>query len=158
MGRQVHKGERKSSGFWSSRHAQEVFAAFVAAKLDRAEAYRRLEIVHYGEPMATKTFDWHLRKYLRSGRQGLPAGSPRPVERVAIGEGGRVVIPASYRQALGLSDGDEVILQLSEGELRILTPEQALRRAQTLVRRYVLDGRSLAEELIQERRQEARRE
>jgi len=158
MGRQVHKGERKPAGFWKSPRVEEVFTAFVAGKIDRAEAYRRLQITHYGEPMATDTLDWYLRKYLRGRRQGRPGVSARLVERVAIGEGGRVVIPASYRQALGLDDGDEVILQLVEGELRILTPEQALRRAQALVRRHVPAGRSLAEELIQERRQEARRE
>jgi len=75
-----------------------------------------------------------------------------------IGQGGRLVIPVSYRKLLGLRAGDEVILRLEKGELRILTPKQALKRAQSLVRRYVSPERSLAHELITERREEASRE
>ena len=75
-----------------------------------------------------------------------------------IGEGGRVVIPAVMRAALGVQVGDTVLLRFDDGELRILTPRQAIRRAQELVRQYVPAGRSLADELIAERRLEAARE
>ena len=75
-----------------------------------------------------------------------------------IGEGGRVVIPAVMRAALGVGVGDTVLLRFDRGELRVLTPRQAIRRAQELVRQYVPAGRSLADELIAERRAEAARE
>ncbi|MBI4280293.1 MAG: AbrB/MazE/SpoVT family DNA-binding domain-containing protein [Armatimonadetes bacterium] len=75
-----------------------------------------------------------------------------------MGQGGRLVIPAPYRKALGLRPGDEVILRLEDGELRILTLHQALKRARRIVRRYVPKGRSLVRELIAERRREAQRE
>ncbi len=75
-----------------------------------------------------------------------------------IGEGGRVVIPAVMRAALGVQGGDTVLLRFDDGELRILTPRQAIRRAQELVRQYVPEGVSLADELIAERRLEAARE
>jgi AbrB family looped-hinge helix DNA binding protein len=78
--------------------------------------------------------------------------------RAKIAAGGRVVLPAEYRRALGLREGDEVILRLTDGEVRILSPRQAIQRAQELVDRYVPSGRSLADELIAERRQEARHE
>ncbi|MBV9231719.1 MAG: AbrB/MazE/SpoVT family DNA-binding domain-containing protein [Chloroflexi bacterium] len=74
--------------------------------------------------------------------------------KTRLAEGGRIVIPAEYRQALGLHVGDEVILRLEAGEVRIFTPQQALKRAQELIRRYVPQERSLSEELIAERRQE----
>ena len=77
--------------------------------------------------------------------------------KTKIGEGGRIVIPAEYRKALGLKPGDEVVLVLQEGEIRLLTPKLAIRRAQTLVRRYIPESRSLVEELLQERRDEAAR-
>lgn len=73
------------------------------------------------------------------------------VHRVKIAEGGRIVIPAEYRQALGLRTGDEVIVRLEGGEVRILTVNQAIKRAQELVGRYVSQKRSLADELIAER-------
>jgi AbrB family looped-hinge helix DNA binding protein len=75
-----------------------------------------------------------------------------------LGEGGRIVIPAEYRKALGVRAGDELILSLEEGALRILTPREAIRRAQAAVRAHVPPSRSLADELIVERRQESRRE
>jgi antitoxin PrlF len=74
--------------------------------------------------------------------------------RTKLAEGGRIVIPAEYRQALGLQVGDEVVLRLEDGEVRVFTPRQAIKRAQELVRRYIPQGRSLSEELIAERRTE----
>jgi bifunctional DNA-binding transcriptional regulator/antitoxin component of YhaV-PrlF toxin-antitoxin module len=68
------------------------------------------------------------------------------------------VIPAEYRRALGIHVGDEVILRLEQGEVRILTPQQAIQRAQELVRQYVPAERSLVDELLGERRAEAARE
>ncbi|WP_414581303.1 AbrB/MazE/SpoVT family DNA-binding domain-containing protein [Scytonema sp. PCC 10023] len=72
--------------------------------------------------------------------------------------GGRVVIPSEYRKQLGLEVGSEVMIGLVNGELRIFTLEQAIKRAQEIVRRYVPQGRSLSDELIAERRQESLRE
>jgi AbrB family looped-hinge helix DNA binding protein len=74
--------------------------------------------------------------------------------KTRLGDGGRIVIPAEYRQALGLQVGDEVILRLEGKELRIFTLSQAIRRAQELVNRYIPQERSLADELIAERRLE----
>jgi AbrB family looped-hinge helix DNA binding protein len=74
--------------------------------------------------------------------------------KTKLGEGGRIVIPAEYRQALGLQVGDEVILRLEGRELRIFTLNQAIKRAQELVSHYIPQERSLADELIAERRLE----
>jgi AbrB family looped-hinge helix DNA binding protein len=77
---------------------------------------------------------------------------------VKLGEGGRLVIPAEYRKALGLHTGDEVMLILEEGAVRISTPKEAIRRAQALVRSYIPGAESLSDELIADRRREARDE
>jgi len=74
--------------------------------------------------------------------------------RTKITEGGRIVIPAEYRKALGLDIGDEVILRLEDGEVRVFTPSQAIKYAQELLRPYLPQGRSLSDELIAERRLE----
>jgi len=42
--------------------------------------------------------------------------------KTKLAEGGRIVIPPEYRQALGLRIGDEVILRLEDGTLRLFTP------------------------------------
>ncbi|MGI8785731.1 MAG: AbrB/MazE/SpoVT family DNA-binding domain-containing protein [Acidobacteriota bacterium] len=75
-----------------------------------------------------------------------------------IAAGGRIVIPAGFRRELGADVGDEVILRLVAGEIHVLTPSQAIRKAQALVRNSIPKGRSLVKELLQERRKEAKRE
>jgi AbrB family looped-hinge helix DNA binding protein len=78
--------------------------------------------------------------------------------RMRINENGRVVIPASYRKALGIKAGDEVILRMEDDELRITTMNRRLERARRRIRKYVKPGVSLADELIAERREAAKRE
>jgi hypothetical protein len=58
----------------------------------------------------------------------------------------KVYLPAEF--------GDEIILRLQDGVLRILTLHQAIEYAQELLRPYMPEGRSLSEELIEERSQE----
>jgi len=79
--------------------------------------------------------------------------------RARINQQGRIVIPAECRAAAGLKPGDDLIVEtIGEGELRIRTPEQALREAQRIVARYSSGSRDLVAELIAERREEAARE
>jgi len=78
--------------------------------------------------------------------------------RQRVNENGRVVIPASFRKALGINIGDEVVLRMEDDELRITTLKRRVERAQRLVRKHVKRGTSLVEELIAERREAARNE
>ena len=78
--------------------------------------------------------------------------------RTRVNQNGRVVIPASYRKALGIKAGDEVILRMEDDELRITTMKRRIERAQRRIRQYVKPGVSLADELIAERREAAKRE
>lgn len=92
---------------------------------------------------------------------GRPTQAPTPTVRqvrTQVGEGGRVVLPAAFRAALGIEVGDPVFLRLEQGELRLFTPREALRRAQQLVSQFVPDEVSLAEEVIAQRRADAARE
>ena len=83
---------------------------------------------------------------------------PSPRSRTKVGEGGRIVIPAEFRKALGLSIGDVVVIRLDGKELRIFTPAEGVRKAQEIIRKHVPQGVSLVDELIAERRAEAARE
>lgn len=71
---------------------------------------------------------------------------------------GRIVIPAEFRHALDIKEGDSLSVQLDDGELRVFTLRQGIRRAQALVARYVPPGVSLVDELIADRRAEAQAE
>ena len=78
--------------------------------------------------------------------------------RQRVNENGRVVIPASFRKALGINIGDEVVLRMEDDELRITTLKRRVERAQRLVRKHVKRGMSLVDELIAKRREAARNE
>jgi AbrB family looped-hinge helix DNA binding protein len=78
--------------------------------------------------------------------------------RQRVNENGRVVIPASFRKALGINIGDEVVLRMEDDELRITTLKRRVERAQRLVRKHVKRGTSLVDKLIDERREAARNE
>jgi AbrB family looped-hinge helix DNA binding protein len=60
--------------------------------------------------------------------------------RTRVNENGRVVIPASYRKALGIKAGDEVILRMEDDELRITTMKRRIERAQRLCQARYLPG------------------
>jgi hypothetical protein len=52
-----------------------------------------------------------------------------------------------------------MIIELNDDELRLRSRQAAIKKVQALVRKYIPDdGRSLADELIAERRDEAARE
>lgn len=77
-------------------------------------------------------------------------------ERVArIGEAGRLVIPAEFRERLGLVPGSEVVLRLDETGLHLQSRQQAIAHAQSLVRRHVPQERDLVDELVRDRRRES---
>jgi AbrB family looped-hinge helix DNA binding protein len=78
--------------------------------------------------------------------------------RQRVNENGRVVIPASFRKALGIQAGDEVVLRIEDDELRITTQQRRIERARQRSRRYIKTGGSLVRELLAERREAAKRE
>ena len=77
--------------------------------------------------------------------------------RVVLSEGGRIVIPASVRKALGVGPGDSLSLRVEDKELRIVSQREAVRRAQDIVSKRIASGRSLVKELREERKREASR-
>lgn len=77
--------------------------------------------------------------------------------RVKIGTNGRLIVPAKLRKEIGLSDGKTVVIETVEGELRVRKMEDVIHNAQERLKKY-LGEISLSEELISERREEAKRE
>lgn len=73
--------------------------------------------------------------------------------------GGKIVLPAQLRREAGIAPGDTVIVEVAgAGELRIRALHAAVERAQAIVARRVPKSRSLSSELLDERREAARRE
>ena len=74
--------------------------------------------------------------------------------RVKVGPGGRVVIPAVYRKAMKVKEGDLLMARIVDGELRLMTPEMGIKRAQRMVRETIPPDVDLVEALIEMRREE----
>jgi AbrB family looped-hinge helix DNA binding protein len=79
-------------------------------------------------------------------------------EHVTIGERGRLVLPASVRSALGLKPGTRMLLSTEDdGSLR-LRPYRAVADESRGVFADLAEGSSLVDELLAERRAEAKQE
>lgn len=77
--------------------------------------------------------------------------------RTKVGAGGRIVIPKEMRVAMGVKEGDAVVLECDESGLHVRSVRAAVKLLQQTVAKYA-KGRSLSAELIAERRREAERE
>jgi len=80
--------------------------------------------------------------------------------RLKIDSAGRIVIPAEMRAAMLVKPGDMVTAHVVEGEFRLVSPDVALKRFQAVGREWRKrnPGVDLVEELIADRRAEARQE
>lgn len=83
-----------------------------------------------------------------------------PIRAIArINENGRIVIPAEMRTRMALKPGDTVLMKLeSDGILRIESHRTRIRRIQEEFQKFATPGTLASDELIAERREEARRE
>jgi AbrB family looped-hinge helix DNA binding protein len=78
--------------------------------------------------------------------------------KLRLSANGRIVIPAAIREQLGVQAGDTVLMDAEDGVLRIESPISRIRRIQRELAPYRRPGILASDELIAERREEARRE
>jgi AbrB family looped-hinge helix DNA binding protein len=94
--------------------------------------------------------------------EALPPYQPihiPPVYHVTVSDRGRLVLPAEVREKLKIQDGDPVALTLHEdGLVTLQTREVALQRFTGMFKHLAKPGRLASDELIAERRREARME
>ena len=83
------------------------------------------------------------------------AASSRSPGKICVASDGTVVVPAAAIQALELKQGDPLFLRVTDGEIHLLTRRAIAHRVQSAVRKFVPEGVSLVDELLEERRREA---
>jgi bifunctional DNA-binding transcriptional regulator/antitoxin component of YhaV-PrlF toxin-antitoxin module len=83
-----------------------------------------------------------------------------PVKSIAVkvSASGRLHLPSEVRKALGLKGQAHVVITIEDGRATLTTMVENLARIRALARPYAPKGRLASEELIAERREEARRE
>lgn len=89
-----------------------------------------------------------------SPEQGKTSNGKAERRLLKIGAEGRVLIPADWREAMQLKESDTLVGHLQDGELRLHGSAVGLRRARAILRKYVREGESLVDDLIEERRRE----
>jgi AbrB family looped-hinge helix DNA binding protein len=79
-------------------------------------------------------------------------------ETAVLGESGRIVLPATIRNAFGLKTGDRLTFAVNGNRIEILSMDMALNEIRTSIteKRGSMEG--LLDEFLEERREEARRE
>ena len=127
-----------------------------AEGMPRAEIARQLGIRY--QHVRKVLVDDETRRAKQEARQSPSRPDVPATTRIKLGPDGRVVIPAAFREALGLKEGEVLIASIEDGELHLFTIPAAIRRAQAIVRKYVPEGVSLVDELIAYRRREAEEE
>jgi hypothetical protein len=75
-----------------------------------------------------------------------------------IAADGRIAMPKACREALNLNKGDRLLVQIEDGEARLLSLSNAVKKAQAFVKQHKKNKKeSLSEALIKMRREEAKR-
>jgi len=74
---------------------------------------------------------------------------------VRVGPKGRIVLPIEARRALGIQEGDELVVVLEDDGMHLMTREAAVRSLREMLGKG--EG-SLVDELLAERRAEVERE
>jgi len=67
----------------------------------------------------------------------------------AIGENGRIIIPAKIRKQANLSVGQEVVMNVENGELKIFPYKAVLKNIQETLKSYTKDKGSLVDLLFE---------
>ena len=78
--------------------------------------------------------------------------------RVTVGENGRLVLPARFRQALGLSGAGQVVLTLEGDAVRVTSVRRRLMEARDRLRRFVPARQGMVDALLKERQAEEAQE
>ena len=74
--------------------------------------------------------------------------------KVQVSPSGRVSLPAEFRRTLGVEKGGTVLMAIEDGDIRIRTVKESIRRAQAMTRELLAkSGKTLTvDDFLAERR------
>jgi len=80
------------------------------------------------------------------------------IHKARLSKEGRVLIPAPVRRELGFAENEPLSIYVQDGEVRIVSQVQAIRRMQERMAKYKKPGESVVDDLLRERREAADKE
>lgn len=78
--------------------------------------------------------------------------------KAKVSKGGKIAIPSACKKALNIKDGDELLFDIIDNQVVLSPVKFTLQKVRRLLKNHNPSGKSLVDELIQERRQEANNE
>ena len=78
--------------------------------------------------------------------------------KAEVHKAGRITIPIEVRKQFQIAEGDILTIRQEDGELKIITAQQALAHARDLVKPYLQSSESSVDNFIKSRREEGKRE
>ncbi len=78
--------------------------------------------------------------------------------KAEVYKSGRITIPIEIRKQFQIKEGDILTIRQENGELKIITAQQALAHARNLVKPYLQSKESSVDNFLQWRREEGKRE
>jgi AbrB family looped-hinge helix DNA binding protein len=105
-----------------------------------------------------ETLDGNIQGNGVHSKNVITLGTSMLTAKAVLKEGGRVVLPAAFRHAMKLSEGDALVFELEGDELRIRSAASALSRLQQRWKALNPGAELASEILLSERRIESARE
>ncbi len=78
--------------------------------------------------------------------------------KARVSKGGKIAIPSACKKALNILDGDELLFDINDNQVVISPIKFTLQKIRKLLKDNNPSGKSLVDELLQERRQEIKNE
>lgn len=108
----------------------------------------------------TQYSNWKKRVVLKTAMSAIDPADETESMSVGLrpanlGDDGHLVLPPEIRRAMMLDADGRVTLEVTDGELRVISPMAAIRQLQRRATGLVPPGTRVSDELIAERREEA---
>lgn len=78
--------------------------------------------------------------------------------RAKISTGGKIAIPSVFRKQLNLKDGEEILIDLQDGNIIISSLQMTLAKVRKNIDKYQGENDSLVDKLLEIRKEEASHE
>lgn len=75
-----------------------------------------------------------------------------------VSKGGKIAIPSACKKAPNILDGDELLFDITDGQVVIFPVKFALQKVRKLLKDSNSSGKSLVDELLQKRKRESKNE